>query len=129
MVGRGANEAIGDQVDESVQQPAGLETNVDSVRREGLSQSDCHHAHCDERTIRTAIVFLSIRTARHVPGHSGHIAHLANRKPFCSSRGHQRRSNEPNDHKDRKQMTNESAKIHDPTSHRKGQLGKAIHFT
>ena len=129
MVGRGADEAIGEQVDASVGQPAGLESNLDSVRREWLSRSDRHHAHGDERTIRTALVFLSVRTARHVPGHIGHITHLADRQPFCRSRCYQWRSNEPNDDKDREQTTDESAKIHNLASHKKGQLGKAYHFT
>ena len=129
MVRRGANESVGDQVDESVGQPAGLESNFDSVRREWLSLSDRQHARRDERAIRAAIAFLSVRTARHVPGHSGHIAHLANRHPFCGSRRYQGRSNQPNDHKDREQTTNESTKIHDPPSHGTGNLGRQIHFT
>jgi hypothetical protein len=129
MVRRIADEAIGEQVDESVGQPAGQESNLDSVRREWLSRSYRHHAHCDERTIRTAFIFLSVRTARHVPGHIGHITHLAGRQPFCSSRCYQRRSNEPNDDKDREQTTDESAKIHGPISHKKGRLGKMYHFT
>jgi hypothetical protein len=101
MVRRGANETVSDQVDESEVQPAGLERNLDTACRGRVSLSDCQHAHRDERAILAAIVFLSVRTARHVPGHSGHIAHLANRQPFCRSRYYQRRSNQSNDHKDR----------------------------
>jgi hypothetical protein len=129
MVRRVANEAVGGQVDESEGQPAGLERNLDTVCRGWLGLSDRQHAHRDKRAILAAIAFLSVRTALHVPGHGSHIAHLANRQPFCRSGGDQRGSNQPNDHEDREQMTDESAKIHDPTSHRKGQLGKAHHFT
>src|SRR5258706_1001234 len=75
------------------------------------------------------LLFLFVRTAGHVAGHSGHIAHLANRQRFCRSWRHQRRSNQPNDHKDREQTTDESMKIHDPTSHETGNLGRLIHFT
>jgi hypothetical protein len=129
MVWGRSDEAVGDQVDESEGQPVGLERNLDTVCRGRFSLSDCQHAHGDERAILAAFVFLSVGTARHVPGHSGHIAHLADGHPFCRRRRHQRRSNQPNDHEDRKQTTDESTKIHDPTSHRKGQLGKAYHFT
>ena len=82
MVRRGANEAIGDQVDESEGQPAGLEENLDSVCRGRVNLSNCQ-AHPDEWAILAAVVFLSVRTARHVPGHGGHIAHLANKQLFC----------------------------------------------
>jgi hypothetical protein len=122
MVRRGANEAVGDQVDERVGQPAGLESNLDSVCREWLSLSDRQHARRDKRAIWAAIVFLSVGTTRHVPGHSGHIAHLANRQPFGGSRCYQRRSNEPHDDTDREQTTDESAKIHTPSSHGAGNL-------
>jgi hypothetical protein len=131
MVRRSAREAIGEQVDESVRQPAGLESNLDSVRREWLNWNHRHHAHRDERTIRTVFILLSlcVRTARHVAGHRRHITHLADRQPFGRSRYCQRRSNEPNDDKDRQQTTDESAKIHNLISHRKGRLGKVYHFT
>jgi hypothetical protein len=100
MVRGSAHEAIGDQVDESEGQPAGLEENLDSVCRGRVNPSNCQ-AHPDEWAILAAVVFLSVRTARHVAGHGGHIAHLGNSQPFCRNRCHQRRSNEPNDHKDR----------------------------
>jgi hypothetical protein len=129
MVRRFASEAIGDQVDESVGQPAGLERNLDNVCRGRLNLGDRQHARRDKRAIRAAIVFLFVRTAWHVPGHSSHIAHLANRQRFCRSRHYQRRSNQPNDHKDREQTTDESMKIHDPTSHGTGNLGRLVYFT
>ena len=129
MVRRIANEAVGSHVNESEGQPAGLERNLDTACRGGLGLSDRQHAHRNERAILAAIAFRSVRTALHVPGHGSHIAHLANRQPFCRSGGYQRRSNQPNDHEDREQTTDESAKIHNLTSHRKGQLGKAYHFT
>jgi hypothetical protein len=129
MVRRVANEAVGGQVDESEGQPAGLERNLDTVCRGWLGLSDRQHAHRDEWAILAAIAFLFVGTALHVPGHSGHIAHLANRQPLCRNRGYQWRSNKPNNHKDREQTTDESAKIHNLTSHRKGQLGKAYQFT
>ena len=113
MVWRGADKAIGEQVDESEGQPASPERNLDTVCRGRFSLSDGQHAHCDKRTILAAIVFLTVRAAGHVPGHGGHIAHLAYKRPFCCRGCHQRRSNEPNDHKDREQTTDESAKIHD----------------
>src|SRR5258706_1296665 len=117
MVRRFASEAIGDQVDESVGQPAGLERNLDNVCRGRLNLGDRQHARRDKRAIGAAIVFLFVRTARHVAGHSGHVTHLANRRRFCRSWRHQRRSNQPNDHKDREQTTDESIKIHDPPYH------------
>ena len=101
MVWRVAHQAIGDQVDESEGQPAGLERNLDTVCLGRFSQSYRQHAHRDQRAVLAAFVFLSVRTARHVPGHGGHIAHLGNRWLFCRNRCYQRRSNEPNDHKDR----------------------------
>ena len=79
MVRRGAHEAIGEKVDESEGERAGLEENLDTVCRRLVSLSDRQHAHRDERAILAAMVFLSVRTAWHVPGHSGHIADLANR--------------------------------------------------
>jgi hypothetical protein len=112
MVRRDANKAIADQIDESKGQPAGLEKNLDTVCRGRFSLNDCQHAHSDERAILAAFVFLSVRTARHVPGHSGHITHLANGNMLRRRRGYQRRSNQSNDHKDREQTTDELAKIH-----------------
>jgi hypothetical protein len=123
MVWRVANEAVGSQVDESERQPAGLERNLDSVCRRRFSLSDRQHAHRDKRAILAAVL-LTVRTALHIPGHSGHIAHLANSQSFCRNRGYQRRSHKPNDHKDRKQTTDESAKIHDLSSHGMGNLGR-----
>jgi hypothetical protein len=126
MVRRGAHQAVCDQVFESEGQPAGLEWSLDTVCRGRFSLSDRQHAHGDERAILAAIVFLSVRTARHVAGHSGHIAHPANRQPFCCSRRYQRRGNKPNDHADREQTTDESAKNHHLSSHRMGTLGRLI---
>jgi hypothetical protein len=102
-----------------------LERNLDNVCRGRLNLGDRQHARRDKRAIRAAIVFLSVRAAWHVPGHSGHIAHLANRQRFCRSRHCQRRSNEPSDDKDREQTTDESAKIHNPTITWDSELGKA----
>jgi hypothetical protein len=124
MVRRGADEAIGHQVDERVGQPAGLEENLDTVCRGRVSLSDRQHAYRDERAILAAIVFLTVRTARHVPGHRSHIAHLTDRQPFCRRRRYQRRSNQANDHKDREQTTDESVKIHGLSSHGMGNLGR-----
>ena len=122
MVWRVADEAVGGKVDESEGQPVGLERNLDTVCRGRFSLSDRQHAHRDERAILAAIVFLTVRTARHVPGHRSHIAHLTDRQPFCRRRRYQRRSNQANDHKDREQTTDESAKIHVPASHGTGNL-------
>jgi hypothetical protein len=129
MVRRFASEAIGDQIDQRVGQPAGLERNLDNVCRRRLNLGDRQHARRDKRAIRAAIVFLFVRAAWHVAGHSGHVAHLANRQRFCRSRRYQRCSNEPNDHKDREQTTDESRKIHDPPSHGTGSLGRLVYFT
>jgi hypothetical protein len=129
MVWRVAHEAIGDQVGESERQPAGLEINLDTIDGGRVSLSDRQHAHRDQRAILTAFVLLLVRTARHVAGHRGHIGHLCDRQPCCRRGCHQRRNNEPNDHKDREQMTDESAKIHDLPSHGTGDLGRQIHFT
>jgi len=126
VVRRGANEAIGDQVDEREGQRSGQEGNLDSACRRRVSQSDRQHAYCDQRAILAALIFLSVRTARHVPGHSGHTAHLTDRQAFCRRGRYQRRSNQANDHKDREQTTDESAKIHDLTSHKMGNLGRLI---
>ena len=124
MVRRGADEAIGHQVDEREGQPARLERNLDSACRGRVSLSDRQHAYRDERAILAAIVFLTVRTARHVPGHRSHIAHLTDRQPFCRRRRYQRRSNQANDHKDREQTTDESVKIHGLLSHGMGNLGR-----
>lgn len=126
MVRRGAEEAIGDQVGESVGQPPGLERNLDNVCRGRLNLGDRQHARGDQRAIRAAIAFLSVRTARHVARHSVHIAHFADRPRLCGGPRHERRSNQPNDHKDREQTTDESAKIHTPSSHGTGNLGRLI---
>ena len=124
MVRRGPNEAIGDQIDEGVGQPAGFERNLDNVCRGRLNLGDCQHAHRDKRAIRAAFVLLSVWTARHVAGHGRHIAHLANGELSCCRRRNQRRNNQSNDHKDREQMTDESAKIHALTSHEKRNYGR-----
>ena len=124
MVRRGADEAIGHQVDEREGQPARLERNLDSACRGRVSLSDRQHAYRDERAILAAIAFLSVRTARHVPGHRGHIAHLTDGQAFCRRRRYQRRSNQANDHKDREQTTDESVKIHGLSSHGMGNLGR-----
>ena len=121
MVRRGANEAIGNQIDKREGQPAGLERNLDTACRGRLSLSDRQHAHRDKRAILAAIAFLSVRAALHVIGHSGHIAHS---RPFCRNRGYQRRNNQPDDHKDRQQTTDESVKIHGLSSHGMGNLGR-----
>jgi hypothetical protein len=124
MVWRVADEAVGGQVDESEGQPVGLERNLDTVCRGRLSLSDRQHAHRDERAILAAIAFLSVRAALHVIGHGSHITHLTNRHPLCHNWGYQRRNNQPDDHKDRQQTTDESAKIHDLSSHGIGNLGR-----
>ena len=93
MVRRGANEAIDDPVDETEGQFTGLEENLDTVRRGRFNLSDGQHAGRDERAIVAALVFLTVGTARHALGHSGHIAHLADRQPLCRGRRYQRRSN------------------------------------
>ena len=129
MVRRGASEAVGNQVDERVGQPAGLERNLDNVCRGRLNLGNRQHARRHKGAIRAAIVFLSVRTARHVARHGGHIAHLANRQRLCRSRRYQWRSNQPNDDKDREEMTDESAKIHAQPSHGTEKLGRLIHFT
>ena len=121
MVRRGANEAIGDRIDEGVGEPAGFKRNLDNVCRGRLNLGDGQHAHSDKRAI---FVFLTVRTAWHVARHSGHIAHLANGHLSRRRRRYQRRSNQPNDHKDREQMTDESAKIHDLTSHETRNFGR-----
>jgi len=127
MIWRVADEAVSDNVDDREGQPAGLERHLDTVGRRRFGLSDRQHAHGDEGTILAAIVLLFVvllfvRTTLHVPGHSSHIAHFANRRPLCRRRGYQRRSNKPNDHKDRKQTTDESAKIHATSSHGAGNL-------
>ena len=124
MVRRGANEAIGDQIDERVGQPAGFKRNLNNVCRGRLNLGDCQHAHRDERAIRAVFVFLTVRTTWHVARHGGHIAHLANGQLSCCRRRYHRRSNQPNDHKDREQTTDESAKIHDLTSHETRNFGR-----
>ena len=124
MVWRGANEAIGGQVDEREGQRAGQERNLDSACRGRVSLSDRQHAYRDERAILAAIVFLTVRTARHVPGHRSHIAHLTDGQAFRGRGRYQGRSNQASDHKDRKQTTDESAKIHDLSSHGMGNLGR-----
>lgn len=124
MVRRGANEAIGDQIDERVGQPAGFKRNLDNVCRGRLNLGECQHAHRDKRAIRAVSVFLTVRTAWHVARHGGHIAHLANGQLSCRRRRYQRRNNQPTDHKDREQMTDESAKIHDLTSHETRNFGR-----
>ena len=116
MVRRGANEAIGDQVDEREGQPAGLESNQDSVRREWLNLSDHQRAH-RKRTFLTTIVLLFARTARHIGGHRRHTADLSNGPLLRASRGHQRLRDQPGNHEDRKKTADESAKIHYFTSH------------
>ena len=125
MVWRSADEAIRDQVDQSERQPAGLEINLDAVGRGRFSLSDRQHAHRDQWSIWAAVVLLPVRTARHVAGHRGHIGHLADSQPGGRRWCHQRRNHEPNDHKDRDQLTDESAKIHDLIITRDGRLGKA----
>ncbi len=129
MVRRGTNEAIGGQVDEREGQRAGQERNLDNACRGRLSLSDRQHAHRDERTILAAIAFLSVRAARHVPGHRSHIADLTDRRPSCGRRRYQRRSNQANDHKDREQTTDESVKIHGLSSHGMGNLGRLFPLT
>jgi hypothetical protein len=79
MVRRGASEAVGGQVDEGEGQPTGLEENLDTVCRGWDSLSDRQHAGRDERAVLAALTVLTVRTARHVPVHGSHIAHLANR--------------------------------------------------
>lgn len=129
MVGGRTDEAVGGQIDESEEQPVGLERNLYTVCRGRFSLSDRQHAHRDERAILAAIVFLPVRTAWHVARHRGHIAHLGRRQPFCRRRGDQGRSNQSNDHKDREQTSDESAKIHNLTSHRAAKFERDDHFT
>jgi hypothetical protein len=124
MVRRGTHEAIGGQVDEREGQRAGQERNLDNACQRRVSQSDRQHAYCDERAILAALIFLSVWTARHVPGHRGHIAHLTDGQAFRGRGRYQGRSNQANDHKDRKQTTDESANIHDLSSHGMGNLGR-----
>ena len=126
MVRRGTHEAIGGQVDEREGQRAGQERNLDNACQRRVSQSDRQHAYCDERAILAALIFLSVWTARHVPGHRGHIAHLTDGQAFCRRGRYQRRSNQANDHKDREQTTDESVKIHDLIITRNGELGKVV---
>ena len=126
MVRRNADKPVCDYVDEGERQPVDLERNLDHICWRRFSLSDRQHTHRDERAILTAIAFLSVRTALHVIGHSGHIAHLANRQSLRRNRVYQRRSNEPHDYKNRKQTTDKSANIHNPTSHRSGNLGRTI---
>lgn len=125
MVRRGPNEAVADQIDEGVGEPAGLERNLNNVRRGRFNLGDRQHAHRDKRAIRAAFVLLSVWTARHIAGHGRHIAHLANGELSCCRRRNQRRNNQSNDHKDREQMTDESAKIiHALTSHETPNFGR-----
>jgi hypothetical protein len=134
MVWRGAHEAVGGQVFERKRQPADLKMNLNTVCRERFSLSDRQHAHRDERAILAVFVLLSIGAARHitrchvtrchVTRHRGHIGHASNSHALCRRRCYQRRRNQPHDHKDRKQSTDESAKIHGSTSHRTRNLGR-----
>ncbi len=126
MIRRIPNEAIDDQVDESEGQPTGVEENLDTVCRGRGGLSDRQHAGRNEWAVLAALTFLTVRTARHVPVHSGHIAHLADRQPLRRSRCYQRRSNQSYDRKDREQMTDESAKIHALSSHGIGNLGRLV---
>src|SRR6266487_6143337 len=129
MVRRGASEAVCGQVDEGEGQPTGLEENLDTVCRGWVSLSDRQHAGRDKRTVLAALTFLTVRTARHVLAHGGHIAHLADRQPLCRSRCYQRCHYQSNDHKDREQTTDESAKIHNSTSHKAGNFRRRIYLT
>lgn len=124
MVRGGPNEAIADQIDEGVGEPARFKGNLNNVCRGRLDLGDCQHAHRDKRAIRAAFVLVSVWTARHVAGHSRHIAHLANGELSYCRRRNQRRNNQSNDHKDREQMTNELAKIHALTSHETRNFGR-----
>lgn len=126
MVRRGAHQALGHKVDQSEGQRAGLEGNLEAVGRRRFRLGDGQHAHRDERAIRTAIALLSVRAARHIPGHRDHVAHLACRQPLCGCRCDQWRSSQPNNYKDREQATDVKAKIHDPTSHMPQTLERTI---
>ena len=113
MVRRSTDQAIGDQVVEGENEPAGLEGNLDTVHRRRHSLGDGQHAHRDKRAILAAIALLSVRTAWHIAGHRGHIGHLSGSQALRRRWRQQWCKDEPDDHEDRKQTTDESAKIHD----------------
>jgi hypothetical protein len=134
MIWRRTNEAIGDQVVESNEQGAGRQQwGRDAVGERRFSLRKGQRADRHNRTILAIVALLLLRTAVHAVFHDGltawhvarhrrHIHRRGDSRPLCRRRGHQRRSNKPNDHKDRQQTTDESANIHGSPSHRTGDL-------
>jgi hypothetical protein len=128
MVGRRTVKAGGNHVVERNKQRAGRMPYQDRHRHGGYGLHG-RHAHPHNRTIVTVVALLFGRTAGHVRGHRRHAGHFGDGQCACSHWRHQWCSNEPGDHKDRKQTTDESAYIHDPTSHRPRNLTSRSHFT
>jgi len=128
MFGRVTNEAIGDQVDEREGQPAGLERDLDAVGRGRFNLRDHQHAH-RQQTFLTTIVLLFVRTARHVGGHRRHVGHLSDRPLLRAGWSYQRLRDEPGDHEDRQQTTDESIKKHDFLIALNRNGWKVNHFT
>ncbi len=125
MLGRGTIQPVGDRIVGDKKQCTAMQPNRNSARQGRLGLGRLQHAHRDKRTIAAIIGLLLVRAARHIGRHihrrhihRRHVRDGAGRQPLRRHRRDQRRRNKPRDHEDRKQMADEPAKIHAPTSHR-----------
>lgn len=126
VIRRSTVEAIGDPIVESRERTVYWQRRQDSDCQRRLRLCNAQRAHRTKRTILAAVALLCLRTARHVGGHCRHIAHLGSRQRLRDRGRDQRRSNKPGNRKDCEQTTDESTKIHSPTSHRIMDLGRQI---
>jgi hypothetical protein len=117
MVRRRTTEAVSDQINKKIGQPAGLEQNLNATYCREFGLRDRQHAHRNKRAILATILILPVGTTRHITGHCDHIAHFGNSQRLRHNRSHQRHYDQPNDDEDREQPSDESAKIHIPMSH------------
>lgn len=128
MVRRIANEAVGDQIVWRSKYGTCRQPNDNAIGVRWLVLDELQHA-TRKRTRLAAILVRFVRTARHISRHRGHTGHLDDRQPLRRCWGGQRLRDEPRDQKDRKETTDESAKIHRFALHIFADLGRAGQFT
>src|SRR6266702_8341540 len=128
MVRRVANEAVGDQIVWRSKYGACRPANDNAIGVRWLILDELQHA-TRERALLATILIRLVRTAGHVGRHRRRTGQLDDRQPLRGRWGDQRLRDEPRDQKDRKETTDESAKIHRFALHMFADLGRVHQFT
>ena len=126
MVQRGCEEPLGDQIVERQEPASARRRSSDDRRRRRFGLRNGQRAYRNQRTVLAVPAFLTVRTARHVVRHCGHIGRVDGSQLLRRRWRGERQSNQPCDDEYREQTTDESTNVHTTMIPRPPQLWKAF---